>query len=208
MSQTRGRTHRASAAQAIAMGLKPRPSRSARPPPQAGRFKLLQAAFALRLLRVCNTSAKNHTKGSLTVDLFLHAGHRHKMKIKQTFRRSRMRALAACVTVCLLLLQGFASTCHGPSLRRDGSAVSALAQPRLSHCSPAGDTHAPAHDCCAYCSVAGRDALTQFVAVVVDYVLAPAPRFVAALRYETDILNPSPLGLTRSWSSRAPPRLG
>ena len=121
-----------------------------------------------------------------------------------------MRALAACVTVCLLLLQGFAFTCHAASALPDGAAVSTVVKP-ASHCHPSGDTKAPAHsphDCCVYCSVAGRDALTQFTAVVVDFVLAPAQRVVAVLRYQTETLNPSPLGLTTSWSSRAPPHIG
>jgi hypothetical protein len=133
------------------------------------------------------------------------------MKTKQTLFGSRMRALAACVTVCLLLLQGFALTCHSVAALPDGAAVSTVVQPDKSHCAPSGDRQAPAHaqhDCCVYCSIAGRDALTHFIAVVVDFVLAPAPRAVAVLRYQTDTLNPSPLGLTRSWSSRAPPHVG
>src|SRR5271165_773054 len=108
------------------------------------------------------------------------------MKTKQTLLRSRMRALAACVTVCLLLLQGFAFTCHAASARPDGAAVSTVAKP-ASHCQSPSDTKAPAHsphDCCVYCSVAGRDAITQFTAVVVDFLLAPAQRVVAFLRYQ------------------------
>jgi len=122
-----------------------------------------------------------------------------------------MRALAVCVAACLLLSQALAFACHGASARPDGAAVSTVVQPSESHCASPGDTRAPAHaphDCCVYCNVAGRDALAQFIAVVVDFVLAPAPRAVAVLRYQTDTLNPSPLGLTRSWSSRAPPHIG
>jgi hypothetical protein len=133
------------------------------------------------------------------------------MSNKQIFLRSRIHALSACVTVCLLLLQGFAFSCHAPSMRMDHPAVSTLSQQDHSHCAHADDTQAPAHapdDCCAYCSVTGRDAVTPFVAVVVDYILAPTPRVLAVLRYETDTLNPAPLGLSRSWSSRAPPHLG
>lgn len=121
-----------------------------------------------------------------------------------------MRALLACVTVCLLVLQGFAYTCRAAPGRQSGAAIS-VAHVQAPHCHRAGDEQAPAtssHDCCVYCSVAGRDALTPFIAVVADFVLAPTPSVVATVHYQTNIRNPVPLGLTTSWSPRAPPQIG
>jgi len=122
-----------------------------------------------------------------------------------------MRALAACVTVCLLVLQGFAFTSSGVPPRQSGTAISAAALVPAPHCHEPGDPHAPAkssHDCCVYCSVAGRDALPPFSAIFADFILAPTQSVVAAVFYRIDIRNPVPLGLATSWSSRAPPRLG
>lgn len=122
-----------------------------------------------------------------------------------------MRALAACVTVCLLLLQGFALSCHRAPELAGGAVVSAIAHPGAPSCHEANDSHAPvkvSRDCCAHCTAAGRDAATQFLVVVADFILAPTPSVAAADYYQTPVRNPVLLGLTTSWSSRAPPRIG
>ena len=133
------------------------------------------------------------------------------MKRKQTFLRSGMRALLASATVCLLILQSFAFTCSPPPMREGAATVSAKAFMPAPECHHAGDPTAPehsSHDCCVYCSVADRDALAQAIAFVADFVIAPTPSVVAAVYYQVDVQNPVPLGLTTSWSSRAPPRIG
>jgi hypothetical protein len=134
------------------------------------------------------------------------------MKSKPTSCHLKMRAFAVSVAVCLLVLQGFAFSlaCHGAPSRHSGTAVLATAL-RAPECHHAGDPTAPehsSHDCCVYCSVADRDALAQAIAFVADFVIAPTPSVVAAVYYQVDIRNPVPLGLTTSWSSRAPPRIG
>ena len=104
------------------------------------------------------------------------------------------------------ILLGFAFTCHrGPGRV---VAISAAVQMQPSHCDQANDAKGPvrsSHDCCVYCSVAGRDVLTRLIVVVADFILAPTPSVVATAYYQTDTRNPVPLGLATSWSSRAPP---
>jgi hypothetical protein len=125
-----------------------------------------------------------------------------------------MRAAAACVAACLLVLQGFAFACHsGPSASGDGAAgaaVAAIAQG--AHCSASDDAGVPTqgHDaaCCAYCAATHRDLLAQFISVVVVVITERPPPVIAGLSYRTDGADFVPLGWTSSWSSRAPPQFG
>jgi hypothetical protein len=134
------------------------------------------------------------------------------MNKERTIIRIRSRALAACVTVCMLLLQGFAYSCQGSPKVAGGPIVSTTAHAEaLPPCHDAGGSHTPAqasHDCCAYCTAASRDAAPQFLEAVVDFILAPTPSVAAVAYYQSPVRNPVLLGLTTSWSSRAPPRIG
>ncbi|WP_158658885.1 hypothetical protein [Methylocystis bryophila] len=111
----------------------------------------------------------------------------------------------------MLLLQGFASSCQAAPSYSGGAVASMTAHPEASPCHDAGGSQAPAkvsHDCCAHCTAAGRDAAMQLLAAVVDFILAPTPSVVAFAFSRPLVRNPVPLGLTTSWSSRAPPRVG
>jgi hypothetical protein len=133
------------------------------------------------------------------------------MNGEQIIIRSRLRALAACVMACMLLLQGFAFSCQTSPKHSSGVMVSKTVNAEAPPCHDAGGSQVPAHashDCCAHCTAAGRDAGPQFVAAVVDFILSPTPSVAAVVYYQTPARNPVPLGLTTSWSSRAPPRIG
>jgi hypothetical protein len=133
------------------------------------------------------------------------------MNTEQAHLRSRMRALAACATACLLLLQAFTFSCHTAPKLHDGATVSAAAQTEATPCHEGKDSRSPAqvsHDCCSHCTAAGRDAATQFLAAVAGFILQPTPNVTAAAYYRTPVRNPVLLGLMTSWSSRAPPRIG
>ena len=112
----------------------------------------------------------------------------------------------------MLLLQGFAFSCQGsPKHSGDGVIISTTVNAEAPPCHYAGGSWLPAqtsHDCCAYCTVAGRDGVPQFLAAVVDFILAPKRSVAAVVYYQTPARNSVPLGLTTSWSSRAPPRIG
>jgi len=133
------------------------------------------------------------------------------MDKEQTRIRFGLRALAACVMACMLLLPGFSFSFHAPK-PAGGAIVSTTARAEAAPpCHDAGGSQTPAqasHDCCAYCTAAGRDGVPQFLAAVVDFILAPTPSVVVVACYQTPVRNPVLLGLTTSWASRAPPRIG
>jgi hypothetical protein len=133
------------------------------------------------------------------------------MNREQIIIRSRLRALAACVTACMLLLQGVAFSCQGSPKHSSSVIVSKTVNAEAPPCHDAGGSQVPAqasHDCCAYCTTAGRDGAPQFIVAVVEFILAPTASVAAVAYYQSPVRHPVLLGLTTSWSSRAPPRIG